>query len=341
MVKESSDIGVPAVKGAAWNYHPKLPLTEGAPFFCWPLRPIAALKFFVSWAFFGSIVLPYGTLAAITWFFFQPAIERCAEFRADWILEIFGRNLLLLIVVVTFFHLYLHKLKLQGNERKFDARELATNSKKFFLGDQVWDNVFYTVVSGVTIWTAYEVIFFWAYANELLPFFLNWRDHPFLFVAWFFMIPFWSAVHFYFIHRLLHWKPLYRLVHSVHHRNDNLGPWSGFSMHPIEQVMYLSSVLIHVLLSHPLHIVFHMQWLAIGANVSHSGFEAVTFRGKPIIYLQSFYHTLHHRYYDCNYGNNLVPLDKLFGTYHDGTEKSWTEVKRRRQMRSAGAASQA
>ncbi|WP_353816990.1 hypothetical protein [Mesorhizobium sp.] len=52
---------------------------------------------------------------------------------------------------------------------------------------------------------------------------------------------------------MLHWGPLYNYVHSLHHRNVNVGPWSGMSMHPIEHIIYMSSVVIHVVLpSHPI-----------------------------------------------------------------------------------------
>lgn len=32
----------------------------------------------------------------------------------------------------------------------------------------------------------------------------------------------------------------------------------------------------------------------------------------------SYFHYLHHRYFECNYGEATLPLDKLFGTFHDG-----------------------
>jgi sterol desaturase/sphingolipid hydroxylase (fatty acid hydroxylase superfamily) len=34
------------------------------------------------------------------------------------------------------------------------------------------------------------------------------------------------------------------------------------------------------------------------------------------------YHYLHHKYFECNYGLALIPLDKWFGTFHDGTEEA-------------------
>ena len=105
-------------------------------------------------------------------------------------------------------------------------------------------------------------------------------------------------------------------------------------MHPIELVIYLSSVLVHALvMSHPVHILFHMHWIALAAANAHTGFESLTYKGKPVLMLGSFHHQLHHRYYDCNYGSPFMPWDKWFGTNHDGTPESWAEIKKRRRER--------
>ena len=331
---ETADTQVPPQSGSrnsTWHYQPPVPVSE-VPGFVWPFKPMALLRYLFSWGYVGSVVIPFGLLATLTWFYLQPALERCKTFELDWIAQMFGRNLLLLVVVVTALHLYLHTFKRQGDEKKFDTRPLGKNDPKFLGRNQVLDNVFWTCISGVPIWTAYEVFYMWGYANDLLPVFMDWREHPIWFVALFLIIPFWSALHFYFVHRLLHWRPLYRIAHAVHHRNVALCPWSGFSMHPIEHVLYLSTVLVHlVVLSHPLHVIFHCQWQAIGANTSHAGFEAITFRGKPVLYLTSYFHQMHHRYYDCNYGNPLMLWDKWLGSYHDGTPESWEEIKKQRR----------
>ena len=314
----------------AWAWHPPVPL-RGVPVFVWPPRPLAMLKFLVSHAFFWSLMIPFWATATITWLYLQPALERCVEFQADWILEIYARNLGLMLLVAGGIHLYLFTFKRQGSDRKFDPRDLSTNDRKFFARNQVWDNMFWSCASGVTFWTAYEVFFMWAYANNMLPFFLDWNTHPVWFVAVFFLIPFWTSLHFYLIHRLLHWKPLYRIAHSLHHRNDNIGPWSGLSMHPIEHAIYLSTVLIHVVvLSHPIHVLFHMHWTTLGAAIAHTGFEALTFRGRRIFMLGAFYHQLHHRFYDCNYGNRDVPWDEWVGTSHDGTPEAMARIRKRR-----------
>jgi sterol desaturase/sphingolipid hydroxylase (fatty acid hydroxylase superfamily) len=49
---------------------------------------------------------------------------------------------------------------------------------------------------------------------------------------------------FYFGHRLLHAKFLYKRFHALHHRNVEVGPWSGLAMHPVEHIIYFSTVVV-------------------------------------------------------------------------------------------------
>ena len=53
---------------------------------------------------------------------------------------------------------------------------------------------------------------------------------------------------------------------------------------------------------------------------THSGFEKIVKKDTKILDSADFHHQLHHRYFDCNYGNMDVPLDVWFGTDHDGSE---------------------
>ena len=168
---------------------------------------------------------------------------------------------------------------------------------------------------------AYEVVTFWLYANGKIPY-LDFQEHPVYFVLLFLLIPFWREFHFYLIHRLIHWKPLYNKVHYLHHYNINPGPWSGLAMHPVEHLLYFSVVLIHyVVPSHPLHFLFNSQHTALTPAPGHSGFEGKVFKVLPF---GSYFHYLHHRLFDCNYGESTIPMDKWFGIFEDGS-KTQTE----------------
>ena len=139
-------------------------------------------------------------------------------------------------------HLYFYTFRKQGDDVPEIRRPTARKAKAAapsLCADQLLDNMFWTLASGgVPVWTAYEVLMMWAFANGYLPA-ITWGSpircgsSPCSS-----LIPIWETFYFYLIHRALHWPPLYRLAHALHHRNTNVGPWSGLSMHPIEHVMY-------------------------------------------------------------------------------------------------------
>ncbi len=301
--------------------------------FTWPPQPLGVLK----WIFgFPGYLWPwttlYGLIAVITWFYFQPDLAVCKEVQISWIMQIFVRNQALLILVVGGWHLHLYIFKAQGLQYKYTDKWLSNANRKFLWGSQLRDNVFWSCVSGGTIWTAYEVLLMWAYANGIIPY-VDWRTQPVYCVLLFGAIPMWRLFHFYWVHRLTHWKPLYKAAHYLHHKNINVGPWSGLAMHPIEHILYFSCILLHwVVPSHPLHMLFNVQHAALTPAQGHVGFDKLILHNKAKVPAASFFHQLHHRYFECNYGEVDFPFDKWFGTYHDGTPQAHTSMRDKRQQ---------
>jgi sterol desaturase/sphingolipid hydroxylase (fatty acid hydroxylase superfamily) len=304
------------IRNAKGEWRPPYPV-KTAPLFYWPPRPISAVKWLFSYpGFLWPWNSVYFLISLITWTYLQPALARCTHFHAGWIAQMYLRNLFLIWMLAGGWHFLLYTLKLQGTERKYDPRWLRTGDRNFLFRDQLYDNIFWACVSGCAVWTAYEVVYMWAAANHHVPY-LSWMKHPIYFVLWLLAIPFWREFHFYWTHRLIHWKPLYKCVHYLHHKNVNPGPWSGLAMHPVEHIIYFSVVLIHwVVPSHPIHFLFNTQLTALEPAGTHHGFEGPVLNGK--VPTGSYSHYLHHRYFDCNYGGSKLPLDRIFGTFRDG-----------------------
>ncbi len=316
----------------AWHYTPPLPL-ETSPYFRWPPDPRAIVAWFIR----GWLPLTERTvilvLSLLSWIFFSPALERCREFAPDWMAEIYLRNLALLCLVAGGLHLYFYVWRRQGDERRYDARPLVSGSRVFTFRSQVRDNMFWSCASGVTVWSAYEALMLWALANGYAPALELPADLAWL-VVLILLVPIWETVHFFLIHRLIHWPPLYRRVHSLHHRNTNVGPWSGMSMHPLEHLIYLSTVLLHfVVPANPLLLIFHLQYFTLSAATTHTGYEGITWRGRLLLRLGTFHHQLHHRYFECNYGGLEIPWDRWIGTFHDGSDASRRQFLERRRRR--------
>ena len=297
----------------------------------WPPRLVGTLKWFFGWP---GYLWPWNSLilgiALVTWFFLTPPLATMQTFEPGWIALIFGRNLGMMVLYFGGLHLYFYIAKGQGNDFKYSTQGLATKSKTFLFGSQVRENMFWSLASGATVWTAYEVVTWWAYANEVLPF-MNWASNPVWFVALLVLIPTFRELHFYLTHRLLHWKPLYRLVHKLHHRNVNIGPWSSLSQHPVEHLLYFSAVLVHwVILSHPFHAMVHLSHLAFSSPTGHTGYDRIGAEGGRGVTIGAYMHYLHHQYFECNYGGDGLPIiDKLMGTYHDGSEEAHERMNQR------------
>ena len=103
-------------------------------------------------------------------------------------------------------------------------------------------------------------------------------------------------------------------------------------MHPIEHVLYLSTVLIHFVVPlHPLLLIFHLQYFALSAATTHTGYQGLLIGGRLVLPLGNFHHQLHHRYFECNYGGLEIPMDKWTGSFHDGTETSHQAFLQRRR----------
>lgn len=316
-------------RDARGEWRPDAPL-EPAPIFIWPPRPIALLRWvFVSGGYLVPWNLFYIALAVVTWRYWTPSLEHMQEFHADWIALIYARNLTILVVFAGLLHLRLYIQRAQGRQFKYNASWPSTSSQAFLFRDQVFDNVFWSVVSGCSFWTAYEVLMMWAYANGLLPV-ADFVQQPVYGVFLLLAIPFWRLFHFYWIHRLIHWKPLYETVHYLHHKNVNIGPWSGLAMHPIEHLVYFSVVLIHwVVPSHPFHVIFNLLHTGLTPAQGHSGFDEIVVAGDKTIPNHNYMHYLHHRYHTVNFGDGLVPLDQWFGSFHDGSDEAHQSMRRK------------
>ena len=311
-----------------WNHQPELPI-EVSPLWQWPPRPRAALKWYAdSWFLFTiNTAIVALSLAAFLWF--SPTLAT-ASTLGPWVLGIFARNFVLLSLVAGGLHLWFHTYALQGTEKKYDPRPFPRDGRMFTLGAQLKDNMVWSLASGVTIWSGFEVLLWWSMANGYASV-ITFSSNPIWYVAIFLLIPVWDSFYFYWIHRILHLDPFYRF-HALHHRNTDVGPWSGLSMHPVEHLMYFGTILIHfVIASNPVHVIFHLMYYALTAVTTHTGFEGLWFRNRKRVHLGMFHHQIHHRYFECNYGNLDVPWDKLFGSFHDGTPAGKDILKNRKK----------
>ena len=316
-----------------WHHHPGRVVMS--PLFTWPPRPLESLKWLTgAWLVLSTTTLSL-VLAALAYVTLLPALPDMASLAPGWIGRLWLANLIPHCAIAGVLHWWLYMAKRQQSRTKFDPRDPARDNGTYTFRHQVRDNMFWTITSGITLWTAMQAVVFWAMANGWAPV-LFFPDNPVWFVLWFALIPIWSSLHFYWVHRALHWPPLYRLAHALHHRNVNVGPWSGISMHPVEHLLFYTNFAIHLIVpSHPLHVMFHGYMQSVHPIFSHSGFDKLIVADRERAQMGVFFHQLHHRYFECNYGTTDMPWDRWFGTFHDGSDKA-TGATRGRKKRMHG-----
>ena len=294
-----------------------------APISNWPPAPIKVFKWLFSWPGFiwPENIFWFG-ISLFTWIYLTPELVAMKTFEIWWIGGIYIRNLVFIILLFGGMHYFLYLRRSQGDRLRFTTKPFSKDNKRFKFGNQVRDNVFHTLMYGVPVFTAYEVLSYWLFANGYLGLFD--LSSSIAFWIWFGVMlvlgPFIHAFHFYLGHRLLHSRLLYQHCHSLHHNNVQVGPWSGLSMHPVEHIICFSSVVIQWGLAlHPLNALYQIHLAAFQPAPGHSGFEKMHLAPGFDLAAGSRFHYQHHKYFECNYGGSLVPLDKWFGTFHDGT----------------------
>ena len=169
-------LGTPAGESKSWNWHPDIPIKTN-PLFEFPFDLVATIKWFAAaWLpiteFGVYLVLAFGV-----WFWLTPPLVEMETLAVGWVGALWARNLFLLTAFATLLHLWLYTWKGQGDGTRFMRSAPTLKHRRFLAGDQLKDNVFYTLVSGVTVWTVYETAMWLAYANGLVPI-LAFSDNP-------------------------------------------------------------------------------------------------------------------------------------------------------------------
>lgn len=132
--------------------------------------------------------------------------------------------------------------------------------------------------------------------------------------------------YFYWTHRLMHTRWLYRLFHAGHHRSITPTPWAILSFQPLETLpqFLVFALLIVFVPFHPAVLLAYLIFDGLVNAAGHCGHELVPERlGRtPLFkYLNHVtHHDLHHSRFGCNYGQYFNVWDRLMGTFVDRPE---------------------
>jgi Delta7-sterol 5-desaturase len=124
---------------------------------------------------------------------------------------------------------------------------------------------------------------------------------------------------FYWLHRLIHTRPLYAPVHRWHHMTVTPVAWSNNSDLLIDNLFLQSYWLFaHFLVpALPAVLLAHKLYDQVTGVVGHSGYEhGGTWCRPPSPLVGVTHHDQHHRFFRCNYATHFTLWDRLMGTLH-------------------------
>jgi len=145
------------------------------------------------------------------------------------------------------------------------------------------------------------------------PPFPSWGNTAMLMIIFLFIEDTW----FYWVHRALHWGPLYTYIHKVHHTHTHPLGLAAEYAHPIETIILGFGTFIGPFLFRP-HLIELWVWLFVrlwqevdahcGYDFPWSLHNILPFWGG------SEFHDFHHMNFVGNYGSTFRIWDKICGT---------------------------
>jgi len=155
-------------KSSDWNYHPDLPLADGS-IFKWPVRVGFLARWFVrNWLTLSERVMMV-ILAIALWLWIYPDFASASSFQIGWTAHLWSANFALVLISAGTLQWYFFMRKGQGTELKFDKLEMAKGNRLWSFSNQVHDNMFHSLVSGLGFLTLFSALTMWLMAKGYAP----------------------------------------------------------------------------------------------------------------------------------------------------------------------------
>jgi Delta7-sterol 5-desaturase len=132
--------------------------------------------------------------------------------------------------------------------------------------------------------------------------------------------------YFYWTHRLMHHRLLFRLVHRAHHLSTSPTPWAAYAFGPAEALVQagVGPLIVFTIPTHPAAFAAFMAWQIAFNVLGHCGYEVLPRwflrSGAGVVLNSVTHHALHHEKLTANFGLYFNVWDRLMGTNHSSYE---------------------
>lgn len=143
--------------------------------------------------------------------------------------------------------------------------------------------------------------------------------------------------YYYWTHRLLHWKKIFKYVHRIHHMSLNPTPFSAYALHPVEALIDVGIIPL-IVFTIPYHVsaitIFSAYTLLLNV-MGHLGFEffPTGFTKHKIFRWHNTptHHNMHHTHVKYNYSIYFNLWDRLMKTNHPRYDETFEKVVEQRK----------
>ena len=213
---------------------------------------------------------------------------------------------------------------------KFKIQQKLATKKDFIR--EVWHSMQSTLVFSII---AVALVF--TPLHQYTRIYININDFPIWYIGVALVLS--LIIHdtyFYWMHRLLHHKRLFKLTHLVHHKSTNPSPWTSYSFHILEAITE-GLVLVPIVMLLPMHPLTILLFTVTGFIINvygHLGYEIMPkwfrFTWAFEILNTSVHHNLHHSKFKGNYGLYFRIWDRMMGTEHSDYVREYDRLQDRR-----------
>lgn len=195
-----------------------------------------------------------------------------------------------------------------------------------FLKDQVRKEITLSC-QGVPVITALTMPWFLGEVRGYSKLYDNVSEYGY---TWLLLSPlvflFFTDMCIYFIHRWLHWPSVYKVLHKPHHKWIVPTPFASHAFHPLDG--YAQSIPYHLCIYlFPMHKLLYLgmfTFVNIWTIMIHDG-EYLS--NDPFIN-GAAHHTLHHLYFNYNYGQYFTLWDRLGGSHREPSREELDKEER-------------
>jgi len=203
---------------------------------------------------------------------------------------------------------------------------------------QLWREFGYSM-STVVIFSIVGFMIYKAERAGITLIYYDVSDYGFFYLVVSFMLAIiFHDFYFYWTHRLMHHKRIFKYVHKVHHTSTNPSPWAAYSFHPFEAIVQamVLPLMIFLFPLHTLTIFLFLAYMIVRNVIGHLGFEILPkgfTRNKWLNWNTAItHHNMHHERFNCNYGLYFSWWDRWMNTEDEKYHDVFNEVKSRPKM---------